>query len=98
MAGDTLSRRPCAPNAPSATPEKPRKAARRISLVTRCLVATPARSATCALLARQAQRAHLLVQVGALDPEQVGRTRDVPAVLVELDADVLALHVVAELA
>src|SRR5690606_24454657 len=51
-----------------------------------------------ALAAVDAERAQLLVQVGALDAERLRRTRDVPIELRESDADELALHLFAELA
>src|SRR5438874_927503 len=50
------------------------------------------------LAAVDAERAQLLVQVGALDAERLRGARDVPLVLGELDADELALDLLAELA
>src|SRR5580692_11990409 len=92
-AGVNRPRRPCAPKAPSATAEKPSAPARPSPP----RFTAPASRRLALALARQAQRAHLLVQVGALDPEQRRGPRDVPAVFVQLDPDVLALHVIAEL-
>src|SRR5262245_11884012 len=50
------------------------------------------------LWAHDAERAHLLVEVGALDAEGLSGARDVPVVFRELVADEVALDLLAELA
>src|SRR3954469_20471859 len=93
MSGPMLLRSACAPNAPITTPVAPSAAA-----IGPAGADFAAATATLAILPPEPERAHLFVQVRPLDPEQAGRARDVPAVLVELGANVLALDVVAELA
>src|SRR4051794_11082243 len=54
-------------------------------------------AAGAALAAMDAEGAQLLVQVGALDPERLGGSRDVPLELGEPDADELRLDLLAKL-
>src|SRR6185436_4200649 len=54
--------------------------------------------AAAALAAVDAERAQLLVQVRALDPERLCRARDVPVELRQPDPDELRLDLLAELA